>query len=80
MSRSDVRSAIVKELGERGMTLGEGDDDVDLISVGVNSATVIKVLSTLEDRFDVDLVTEELFAGPITVARLEAELSRLLAS
>jgi acyl carrier protein len=76
---TDVRTAILKELGERGVALGE-DDDLDLIAAGVNSATVIKVLSALEDTFDVDLVTEELFAGPITIARLEVELSRLVAS
>ncbi|MER5264027.1 thioesterase domain-containing protein [Actinosynnema sp. NPDC002837] len=47
---------------------------------GVNSATLIQALSALEEVFDVDLDTERLFSARVTVTRLEAEITRALAS
>ncbi len=72
-----VRAAILEELASRGCALSDGEHDLDLISAGVNSATLIDILSALEDRFDVDLASERLFAEPVTVPRIEAELLRL---
>lgn len=76
----DVRDAIVRELGARGFTLPGDEYEVDLISAGVNSATLIQALSALEEVFDVDLDTERLFSARVTVTRLEAEITRALAS
>lgn len=76
MTISDVRSAVVDELAARGFALPESAYDDNLIGQGMNSATLVQVLSALEDRFDVDLATEELFAEPITVIRIERALER----
>jgi acyl carrier protein len=76
----DARDAIVRELGARGFTLSGDEHEVDLISAGVNSATLIQALSALEEVFDVDLDTERLFSARVTVTRLEAEITRALAS
>jgi len=77
---ADVREAIVRELGARGFALSGEEHEVDLISAGVNSATLIQALSALEEVFDVDLDTERLFSARVTVTRLEAEITRALAS
>jgi acyl carrier protein len=68
-----VRAAIFGELESRGYVVSE--HDVDLISAGVNSAALIQILSALEDVFEIDLDTERLFTGPVTVARLESEIT-----
>ncbi|MDO1486851.1 Phosphopantetheine attachment site [Rhodococcus rhodochrous] len=78
MTGSDVRAAIFAELESHGCPpLEEAEPDLDLISRGVNSATLIQVLSALEDRFDIDFEMEPLFSGPMTVTRLEAEIMRI---
>jgi acyl carrier protein len=76
---SGVRAAILTELRAHGCPGAADAPDLDLISLGVNSAVLIQVLSALEDAYDVDLETERLFAGPVTVARLEAEITRAAA-
>ncbi|WP_282692725.1 acyl carrier protein [Streptomyces sp. CC208A] len=76
MSESDARAAVLAELGAHGYPLLAADPDADLIGHGVNSAALIQILSALEDRFDVDLELEALFAGPVTVSGLAAELVR----
>ncbi|MFF5897124.1 acyl carrier protein [Streptomyces argenteolus] len=73
---SEVRGAIHEELAAHGCSAPADRPDLDLIGLGVNSATLIQILSALEDRFDVDLDMEQLFAEPLTVARLEAGITR----
>lgn len=79
MTSSGVRAAILRELESNGHTLAKTEHDLDLISAGINSASLIRVLSTLEDLFDVDLDVERLFSEPITVSRLEIEIIRATA-
>jgi acyl carrier protein len=76
MTGSEIRAAIHEELAAQGLPPLTDRPELDLISAGVNSAALIQVLSRLEDRFDIDLETESLFARPVTVARLEAEIAR----
>lgn len=80
MTAMPVRDAILRELSQHGVTLSEAEVHRDLIGAGVNSATLIQILSALEDTFDIDLVTEELFDEPLTVMSLEVELARLVTS
>ncbi|MFF9818652.1 acyl carrier protein [Streptomyces sp. NPDC014006] len=76
MTSTEVRAAIVQELEARGYAVPESEQDADLIGLGVNSAVLIQILSALEDVFDLDIDLERLFLGPMTVARLEAEITR----
>jgi len=76
MTSSGVRAAILRELESSGHLLAETEHDLDLVSAGVNSASLIRILSALEELFDIDLDVERLFAGPVTVTRLEAEIIR----
>ncbi|MFJ9055884.1 phosphopantetheine-binding protein [Streptomyces sp. NPDC102409] len=76
MTESEVRAAIHEELTAHGFPRLRDRPGLDLISAGVNSVTLIQILSALEDRFDVDLETEPLFAEPATVERLAAEITR----
>lgn len=77
-AESAVRTAIIEELRACGYTVPESQREVDLIGLGVNSAALIQVLSALEDAFDVELDIEQLFSGPVTVARLEAHIAPLV--
>lgn len=79
MTSSSVRAAILAELQSNGHMLARTEHDLDLISAGINSASLIRILSNLEDLFDVDLDVEQLFSEPITVSRLEAEIIRATA-
>ncbi|MHC0429720.1 acyl carrier protein [Streptomyces sp. O3] len=73
---SDIRTAVLAELAAHGCP-PLADPGADLIGHGVNSAALIQILSALEDRFDVDLDLEALFAAPVTVSRLETEITRV---
>ncbi|MFF4033738.1 acyl carrier protein [Streptomyces sviceus] len=77
MTASEVRAVIHEELAAHGFPSLTDRPELDLISAGVNSAALIQILSALEDRFDLDLEMEPLFAEPLTVARLEAEITRI---
>lgn len=76
MTAIDVPAAVREEFARHGHTLSPSHDDEDLIFFGVNSVTLIQVLSALEDTFRVDLDTERLFSAPVSVARLETEIAR----
>ncbi|MFJ4932432.1 acyl carrier protein [Streptomyces pseudovenezuelae] len=77
MTAFEVRAVIQEELAAHGFPSLTDRPELDLISAGVNSAALIQILSALEDRFDLDLEMEPLFAEPVTVARLEAEITRI---
>ncbi|MFE4975173.1 acyl carrier protein [Kitasatospora sp. NPDC056651] len=75
-SGTDVPGAVREEFASRGHRLSPEQDDADLIGLGVNSVTLIQVLSALEDAFGIDLDLELLFSEPVTAARLAAEIER----
>lgn len=75
-----ARAAILDRLAAHGHPLSAAQRESALVSLGVNSVTLVQVLSALEDEFDLDFDTESLFAGPVSVALLEAELVRLSAA
>ncbi|MFD7845080.1 acyl carrier protein [Nocardia sp. NPDC059764] len=78
MTDTAVRSVIIGELRTRGCELADGEDEVDLIAAGVNSVNLVRILTALEERFDIEFEASGFFAQPVTVARLEAEVNRHL--
>jgi acyl carrier protein len=75
---AQARAAILDRLAAHGHPLSAAQRESALVGLGVNSVTLVQVLSRLEDEFDLDFDTERLFAaGPVSVALLEAELVRL---
>lgn len=78
MSADQARAAILNQLAAHGHPLSPAERDSALVGLGVNSVTLVQVLASLEDEFDVDFDTERLFAGTVSVAALEAELVRLI--
>lgn len=75
---AQARAAILDRLAAHGHPLSAAQRESALVGLGVNSVTLVQVLSSLEDEFDLDFDTERLFAaGPVSVALLEAELVRL---
>ncbi|AXI78859.1 acyl carrier protein [Peterkaempfera bronchialis] len=77
MTESRVRAAVLEELASRGYLLSPSEHGQDLIGAGVNSASLIQILSMLEEIFDIDFDMEALFSAPLTVIRLEAEITRI---
>jgi acyl carrier protein len=73
-----ARAAILAHLAAHGHPLSAAERESALVGLGVNSVTLVQVLASLEDDFDVDFDTERLFAGKVSVAALEAELVRLI--
>lgn len=80
MTPSDVQVRVRHAIEVRGIPLSDLVDGRSLVAAGVNSATLIQLLSALEDEFDVDLDVERLFSAPVTLPVLEAEIVRALAS
>lgn len=77
---SAVQVRVRREIESRGLPLSDLVDGRTLVAAGVNSAKLVQLLSVLEDEFDVDLDVERLFATPVTLHGLEAEIARALAS
>lgn len=80
MTPSDVQVRVRHAIEVRGIPVSDLVDGRSLVAAGVNSATLIQLLSALEDEFDVDLDVERLFSAPVTLPELEAEIVRALAS
>lgn len=80
MTPSDVQVRVRHAIEVRGIPLSDLVDGRSLVAAGVNSATLIQLLSALEDEFDVDLDVERLFSAPVTLPVLEVEIVRALAS
>ena len=80
MTPSDVQVRVRHAIEVRGIPVSNLVDGRSLVAAGVNSATLIQLLSALEDEFDVDLDVERLFSAPVTLPELEAEIVRALAS
>ncbi|WP_225098606.1 acyl carrier protein [Streptomyces sp. CoH27] len=79
MTAPDVPAAVREEFAVRGHALSPAQDHADLIGLGVNSVTLIQVLSALEDAFGIEFDMERLFSAPVSVARLETEIARGMA-
>ncbi|MDX3228675.1 acyl carrier protein [Streptomyces sp. ME19-01-6] len=73
MNESMVLEAVVGQLRKQGYSLRPEEYDTDLISAGVNSVNLVRLLSTLEDSFNVEIRVAKFAEQPVTVARL-AEL------
>ncbi|MET7987506.1 MULTISPECIES: acyl carrier protein [unclassified Streptomyces] len=74
MNESTVLSTIAGQLRVQGYDIGPDEYDADLIGAGLNSVNMIRLLSRLEDEFDVDFPVARLFTEPVSVARLAAEV------
>lgn len=74
MNGSAVLSTIADQLREQGYELGPAEYDVDLIGAGLNSVNMVRLLSCLEEEFDIDLPVARLFDEPVTVVRLATEI------
>ncbi|MEV6427996.1 phosphopantetheine-binding protein [Nocardia sp. NPDC051463] len=79
MNDSIVREAIVDQLGARGYRLAVDEHETDLISAGVNSVNLVRVMSALEETFDIEFEAAGFFDESVTVARLAAEIIRRIA-
>ncbi|MFI7190284.1 acyl carrier protein [Nocardia nova] len=75
MNKTDVVAVIIEELGARGCHLSGADLESDLIGAGMNSVNLVRVLSSLENRFDIEFDSSGFFTRPVTIARLEAEIT-----
>ncbi|MEV5975405.1 acyl carrier protein [Streptomyces sp. NPDC052114] len=70
MNEATVAEAIAGELARHGYGIGPDEYGTDLIGAGVNSVDLVRLLSGLEERYDVEFDGAAVFAGPVTVARL----------
>ncbi|MGN5376721.1 hypothetical protein BIV25_36275 [Streptomyces sp. MUSC 14] len=67
-------NTIVDQLRQQGCGIGPDEYEADLIGAGLNSVTMVRLLSVLEEEFDVEFAVARLFREPVTVARLAAEI------
>ncbi|MGW2651123.1 acyl carrier protein [Streptomyces sp. NPDC001393] len=74
MNEQAVISTIVDRLRQQGYRVGPDEYEADLIGAGLNSVTMVRLLSVLEDDFDVEFAVARLFREPVTVARLAAQI------
>ncbi|GHE38009.1 hypothetical protein GCM10018785_04510 [Streptomyces longispororuber] len=70
MNGTTVCAVIVDELDRQGYRLGPEEYGEDLVGAGVNSVSLVRLLSCLEDRFDIEFEVARLFREPVTVTRL----------
>ncbi|WP_329182099.1 acyl carrier protein (plasmid) [Streptomyces decoyicus] len=70
MNEPMVSEVIADELRKQGYPLSRDEYRTDLIGAGVNSVNLIRLLSSLEDLFDIDFEAAQLFSDPVTVARI----------
>ncbi|MER7228783.1 acyl carrier protein [Streptomyces rubradiris] len=74
MSEPEVIDAIVEQLRRQGYGIGPDEYEADLIGAGVGSLVMVRLLSVLEEEFDVEFAVARIFGEPVTVARLAAEI------
>ncbi|SOB85216.1 Phosphopantetheine attachment site [Streptomyces sp. 1331.2] len=70
----NVTGTIVDQLARQGYRIAPEEYEADLVGAGVNSVNLVRLLSVLEEEFDVEFAVAELFREPVTVARLAAEI------
>ncbi|MFB7874094.1 acyl carrier protein [Nocardia sp. NPDC056064] len=76
MNESTVRAAVAAELNTHGYRLGAEEYESDLIGAGVNSVNLVRVLTALEERFDIEFDAARLLSAPMTIAQLAAAIIR----
>lgn len=79
MNEADIKQAIADELAARGYRIGQSEFEQDLIGAGINSVNLVRVLTSLEERYDFEFDTAGFFREPVTVARLAEEIGATLA-
>lgn len=77
VNTSQARDAVLARLASHGHPLSPAESELALVGLGVNSVTLVQVIASLEDEFDLDFDTERLFSTPVTIAALVSELLRL---
>jgi Phosphopantetheine attachment site len=77
VNTTQARDAVLARLAAHGHPLSPADGELALAGLGVNSVTLVQVIASLEDEFDLDFDTERLFSSPVTIAALISELTRL---
>lgn len=60
MSNKEVKSAIIDELNNLGIIIDNLDEDVDLLSLEIDSITFITFVVALEERFGIQFPDEYL--------------------
>lgn len=74
MNEADIKHSIAEELGARGYRIGPNEFEADLIAAGINSVNLVRVLTALEERYDIEFETAGFFQEPVTVTRLAAAI------
>lgn len=78
MDNNDIKQAVFEELSKNGITVDSTDDDVSLLSLGMDTQTFITFLVSLEDRFQVlfpdKFLTKEVMSSLNTLANLVENL------
>lgn len=60
MNELEVKSAIIEELENLGIIIDHSEEDVDLLSMEIDSITFITFIVTLEERFKIQCPDEYL--------------------
>ncbi|MEU4417927.1 acyl carrier protein [Nocardia salmonicida] len=79
MNEVDITQVIADELGARGYQIGPGEFASDLIGAGVNSVNLVRVLTALEERYNIEFEAAGFFREPVTVVRLAQKIIGYLA-
>lgn len=70
MNEADIEQAIAEDLEACGYRIGRDEFEMDLITAGINSVNLVRVLTTLEERYDIEFETSGFLREPVTVTRL----------
>lgn len=60
MNEVEVKSAIIEELENLGIIIDTSEEDIDLLSMEVDSITFITFIVALEERFEIQFPDEYL--------------------
>lgn len=60
MKEHEVRSAVIEELDNLGIFIDEDDEDVGILSMGIDSITFISFIVAIEDRFAIKFPDDSL--------------------
>ncbi|MFF5037379.1 acyl carrier protein [Nocardia salmonicida] len=74
MNEADIKQVIADELSASGYRISPEEFAADLITAGVNSVNLVRVLSALEERYDIEFDAAGFFREPVTVVRLTEEI------
>lgn len=60
MREIEVKSVIIKELENLGIIVDEREEDIDLLSIGMDSISFISFIVALEEKFEIQFPDEYL--------------------